>query len=559
MREEHLLRTIELENFILFEKAAFDFSPGLNAVSGETGAGKSLVARALALALGGRGGHDVIRAGQEEARIAVEFSLPSGKDGETVRRAERVIRRDGGGKILLDGKPATAQALRTALAHFVDFAAQNEHVRLADAGYQLELLDAYGRLGEDASRYAEAFRAAETLSRRLKAGREEKELVRLKREKLAADVAELDAAKLDPDADSRLEDDIREMSSASAIVQAASEAVVLLETGDPSALDSLADARRAIGRLAGVSSRLTEAAELLDDALDSAQSALGIIAEVGEGAGADPERLDDLIGRSEKLKALARRFGCGVDGLAALREELRSEVEELTEWDAGEDEIRERLAAALPRAAETGLALGRKRRAAAKRLAKAVNRELAGLGMEQAGFSVEFEPLWSEGMPLEDILAAGPSGLDEAAFFLSPNPGEAAAPVAQAASGGEAARAVLAIKAALSDVHRPEVMFLDEIDAGVGSRLGRELGVKLRELAASRQVVVITHLPQIAAHAHAHLKVAKKVKGGRTTAWVERLDGDARLEEVAKMIHGSAAGQETREQARKMLEEGENA
>lgn len=179
--------------------------------------------------------------------------------------------------------------------------------------------------------------------------------------------------------------------------------------------------------------------------------------------------------------------------------------------------------------------------------------------MEQAGFSVELEPLWSEGMPLEAVLNAGPAGLDDAAFFLSPNPGEAAAPVAEAASGGEAARAVLAIKAALSGVYRPDAMFLDEIDAGVGARLGSELGSKLRELAASRQIIVITHLPQIAAAAETHLKVSKRVRDGRTAAWVESLAGDARVREVAMMIHGSAAGEVTLEQARKMLEEGGHA
>jgi DNA repair protein RecN (Recombination protein N) len=173
--------------------------------------------------------------------------------------------------------------------------------------------------------------------------------------------------------------------------------------------------------------------------------------------------------------------------------------------------------------------------------------------MEQAGFSVDFEPLWAEGMPLEDILNAGASGLDEVNFFLSPNPGEAPSAVAGAVSGGEASRAVLAIKAALSGVYRPDVMFLDEVDAGVGSRLGRELGVKLGGMAATRQVVVITHLPQIAAYAARHLKVSKSVKKNRTAASVAALEGEDRVREIASMIHGSAANEVTLRQAQEML------
>ncbi len=551
-----MLQSIELENFILFEKTAFTFSAGLNAVSGETGAGKSLVARALALALGGRGSHDIIRSGQEYAKITAVFHISDQNSQQAERRVERYIRRDGGNKLLLDGKPASIHAIRQEFGQLVDFAAQNEQVRLAEPGYQLALLDAYGRLGKEAETYASLFKTADTYAKRLKAGREERELVSLRLAKAREEFDSLEALDLDPDRDFRLEDDIREMANASAVVQAASEAIALVESGEPSAVDALGQAKNAIVRFASASARLAEAGDRLETALDAIQESVKILVEAGESAGADPERLDAMISRSEKLKKLARRFGVAVEGLPAERDKLAKEIAELSEWDAGEDEVRAKLDAVLPRLAEAGMSLRGKRQSAAGKLAKAVNRELAGLGMEQAGFNVEFEPLWDQGMPLTDLLAAGPAGLDEINFFLSPNPGEAASSLAHAASGGEASRAILAIKSALSAVYRPDVMFLDEIDAGVGARLGRELGVKLRELAATRQILVITHLPQIAAYAETHLKVAKKVKSGRTTAWVESLSGEDRIEEVAMMIHGSSANATTREQAKEMLAEG---
>lgn len=560
-----MLLRLELENFLLFEKAVFEFSSGLNAISGETGAGKSLIARALGLALGGRGGHDAIRAGCDEARVRAVFRVekrwpePARQwaDAEGMVRVERLVRENGGG-MSINGKPQTAQTVRGALASLVDFAAQNEQARLADPARQLELLDAHGRLDAPAAEYRELHRVVESLAKRLRAGREEKELVRLRLERVRGDLRELERVGFDPETDVDLEREIREMSHAAAIVQAAAEAAARIEGGEPSCQESLSHAWRTVERLAAVSPRLAEAGRDLQTAVELVGLALAKLGAMSEDMDADPERLDGLIGRSEKLKALARKFDCRVEDLGETRRRLAREAEELAGWGDNEDDTRKRLAALLPQLAETGKALGAKRREAAAKLARAVNRELAGLGMEQAGFEVSFEPVWREGMPLEEILAAGAAGLDEVGFFLSPNPGEAASAVADGASGGEASRAMLAIKAALSEVYRPDVMFLDEVDAGVGARLGRELGVKLAEMGKTRQVVVITHLPQIAAYAGTHLKVAKKVTRGRTIARVENLRGEERLREIASMIHGNSAGEATLRQAGEMLAEGGN-
>lgn len=565
-----MLVSLALENFLLFEHASFAFAPGLNAVSGETGAGKSLLARALGLALGGRGGQDVVRSGCREAVVSALFHPEAftktdhaaladwlDKDGNILVR--RVVGSSSG--LTANGKPVTGQAVRQLLAPLVDFAAQNEHMRLADPAYQLELLDAYGKLGGAAERYRRAFAAADSLNRRLLAGRQERELVRLRLERAKEEEADLARAGYDPKEDAGLEDRIAEMSNAAGIVKAAAEAAARLEEGgdgESTALESLAAAWRTLEKMAAVSPRIAEAAADLEAAMTRAESAMSRLAAMAQETDADPERLDAMIGRSEKLKTLAKKFSCPVESLPGVMEKLRTEIEELSGWDVGEEETRARLADALPAVAEAGLLLGGKRREAAKRLAKAVNRELAGLGMEQAGFLADFDPLWSEGMDLQEILKAGAAGLDDVNFFLSPNPGEAPSAVAGAVSGGEASRAVLALKAALSDVYRPDVMFLDEVDAGVGARLGRELGVKLGEMAATRQIIVITHLPQIAACAQRHLKVAKQVKKGRTTAAAAILEGDDRVREVASMIHGNSAGEVTLRQAREMLEEGGN-
>ncbi len=563
-----MLVSLTLENFLLFEKTVFSFAPGLNAVSGETGAGKSLLARALGLALGGRGGHDVIRSGCEEAGIVAQFKLGGNApeaarsladpNGEILLRRLIKKSRDGGG-LSVNGKAATSQSVRNALAGLVDFAAQNEHTRIGETGYQLELLDAFGRLGPLAEKYRSAHQTADGLARRLKAGRQERELVRLRLERARKDLKDLEQAGYDPKADADLEERIREMSNAAGIVQAAAEAAARLEgDGENGAIGSLAGAWRGLEKMAALSPRLAEAEADLEAALERAEEGLGKLTALTQDVEASPERLDRMIGRSEKLKSLAKRLECEVKNLPAARERIVREIEELSGWDADEGEIQKRLAMALPAVVETGLKLGAARREAAGRLEKAVNRELAELGMEQAGFLVDFEPIWCSGDELPRILEAGSAGLDEVGFFLTPNPGEAPSAVSGGVSGGEASRAVLALKSALSTVYRPDVMFLDEVDAGVGARLGRELGMKLRGLAESRQVIVITHLPQIAAYAGRHLKVAKDVRGGRTTARVESLEGGERAKEVASMIHGRGAGEVTLRQAEEMLREGGN-
>ncbi|MDR1535967.1 MAG: AAA family ATPase [Planctomycetota bacterium] len=558
-----MLSSLELENFLLFEKTEFIFSPGLTVVSGETGAGKSLLAKALGLALGGRGGHDAIRRGAEEARIRAVFR--AGPDWPAVAselvgpRREAVVERTlrlEGGTISVNGGIKTAQSVRLALAPLVDFAAQNEQARLADPRRQLELLDAFGGLNAGRAAYAEAFQAAESLSRRLRAGREERKSARLRRELVERELGEIEGIGFDPASDSGLEERIRELAEASGVAESAAEAISFLEGGDAPALDALSRAWRAVGRRAEFSPRLAEAGRGLASALEFAEAARHGLAALAEELAAESVRLDDLIARSEKLKALARRLGCRVDELPTARERLLREVAELSVWELDEADLGKKLADLLPAVIRAGLELGRKRRETAKRLAKVVAAELRDLGMPEAGFEVVFEPLWEKGMPPERVLEAGPAGLDEATFVLAPNPGEPAAAIPGGASGGEISRALLALKAALGEVDRPDLMFLDEVDAGIGARLGREIAIKLQELARTRQVVAITHLPQIAAHADVHLRVVKRVRAGRTTAWAERLTAEGRVREVASMIHGGSAGEAARRQALEMLAEG---
>lgn len=560
-----MLVELRLENFVLFEKAVFTFGAGLTAISGETGAGKSLIARALALALGDRGGQDAIRADCPAAEIAAAFMIREAGLAEALAesgvpanrgdslRFERSLKRSSPGRLTVNGTAIAAHAVRGALPVLVDFSAQNEQVRLAEPEYQRELLDRFG--GLDAGEYFPLRRRAEELHRRLDASEAERTRQLARRERVREDLERLRVFGYSPAADAAIEDRIRETAHAAEVSQAALEALDSLSDGETPAAGTVASVRKRLERLSDRSSAVREAVALLAEVEERLSSVLDALRQAAAVQDSDPEELDRLINRAEDLKSLARRMGCRPEELPDLEKRLREEEAKLAAWGEGEDEARDELKKLLPRLAKAGLDLSRRRREAALRLSKAVNRELAGLGMNKNGFMVDFDPLWSEGDDLEKLLNAGTNGLEEVVFLIAPNPGEPASPLSKTASGGEAARALLALKAALADAHRPPLLFLDEVDAGVGGRLGAALGEKLKALSKGRQVVVITHLPQIAAYADRHLRVAKRVVKGRTVAVVEELDRAGRVEEMAQMIHGASAGDITRRQAEEMLEQ----
>lgn len=559
-----MLDELYLEQFVLFEQAAIPLGPGLNVISGETGAGKSLVAQALGQALGGRAENDLIRADASEARVAAVFRLPSDHaawtgldlppDGEGRLVLERVLRREGGGRLSAGGRPVSGTTLRPVAAGLVDFAAQNESVRLADPAYQREMLDRFGGLDAAVSRYAEAYARASGLRQRLRAGDAERERVRRRAEALGEELARIAAVDFDEKTDPVLEERIRALSRTAEVTALAADAVARLYEEDGAVASTLARIRRETDRMASLMPSLGRAAEALAEACAHVDGAVGYFRDAADELDAGVDDLDALIERAERLKALARRLGVEVAEIPARRAALEGELTECLGWDQDADQLRAALAECEPAVVELGLALRRAREKAASRLNRAVNRELADLGMNQAGFDARVTPRWRESDGVSTLWdGAGPEGLDEVEFLLAPNPGEASSPLSRTASGGEMSRALLALKTALGGVLRAPTLFLDEIDAGVGGRLGEVLGRKLWMLSRDRQVVCITHLPQVAAWADAHVRIGKATRRKRTVSTVERLDAESRLEEIAQMIHGAAATGTTRCQAGEML------
>ncbi|MBN2712932.1 MAG: DNA repair protein RecN [Planctomycetes bacterium] len=562
-----MLQELYLENYVLFEKASLDFSSGLNAISGETGAGKSLIAGAISLALGERAKADVIRSGADSAVVSAVFHL----DGKTTKSFinetglepddngnllfERTIRREGGSKLSINGRPASAASARSAAEHILDIAAQNEHTRITEPAYQQELLDKFGKLEKDVAEYGEAFAKAASLLRRLEAGDSEKERVRRRIEQINDDLELIAQAGYDSESDPYLEDRIRTLSHSEAISAICQKGVDSLYEGEDSIQDALSSLIRETESMTDNCPALKEALECLNEAAAGIDEAVRSYRETESSIDCSPGELESTIERAEMLKKIARRLGCDIAELPEKQDNLSRELDELSGWETDTDEVKEQLNKLLKNVRELGLSLRAKREKVGKKLAKSVAAELNDLEMEQAGFYVELRPLWAEGKDKIGILkSANAGGLDEVEFMLTPNPGEAPSSLSASASGGEASRAMLAVKSALSATHFPPVLFFDEIDAGIGGRLGDTIGAKLSDLAKDRQVIAITHLPQLAAHAKTHLKVSKKVDGKRTTATIESIDGEARVEEIAQMIRGKASTATTMAQAREMLD-----
>ncbi len=561
-----MLTEIHLENFVLFDKAALPFGPGLNVISGETGAGKSLLAAALGQALGRRARTDAVRAEEPEAVVTVAFHLPLDRAARLLADTDvapddegnlvftRKIRRQGSSRLSINGRPVSAQTGRLLGGRLVDIAAQDEHSRLLEPSYQRDLLDAYGGLADAVERFGALFREASSLERRLAASESERARARERLEQIRGHLDRLQEVEPDPGRDATLEDRIRVLSHAEAIQALTDKALALLYDDEGAVQDAVAGLLKEAETFSRDSTELERACTGLRDILALLEESVRAFRDVRDTLDVGPEELEVAIERSEALKRLARRLDCTIEELPDVEARLRQEEADLSGWDGRTDSVTEKLAGLRQRMAETGAALGAERAATGDRLAGAVDCELAALGMDHASFRVSIVPRWQAGDSPDALVPhASSTGLDDVHFLLSPNPGEPEAPLADAASGGETSRAMLALKAALAAAHAPPVLFFDEVDAGVGGRLGEVVGRKLEALSRDHQVIVITHLAQVAARADRHLKVTKTVRGGRTLAGVETLDGAPRVEELAQMIHGKASTATTRKQAREML------
>ena len=579
-----MLCELSLQDLALFDRAALEFGPGLNAVTGETGAGKSLLVDALELLIGSRAKAAMVRKGADKARVEGRFLMPIQGYGELVSmwlgehlpealedrddRDEleliltRTIGRDGRSRAHVNHRPVTQKLLRGLASQLVEIHGQNDHQRLFEPTEQLRLVDLFGGLFDTLSGYRERRAKWLKLTERL-AALESQESERLQR----IDLIRFQATELGEANPSAVE--AESLKSERAVLRHASELGSELGTllhelteSDDAALDTVGRAQRALTDWAGRVGGLEEPASQLREAgllLDEATRGLSVFLD---GVDSDPARLEAAEQRLGLIERLERKYGTDVAGLEARREALEAELEEIEGGGTTREELAHEIAKARKGMAESAKRLSGARAKLAKKLKKEVESGLKDLGLERAEFSMVLVPHVTDAPSSastlsqdieEDRLRFQASGTEGVELMLSANPGEDAQPLRAVASGGEAARILLALRGALAVRRSTPTLVFDEVDAGVGGRLGPKVAKHLEVLGHHHQVLCVTHLPAIAARATRHLQVKKEVEEGRTRTKLTLLNGKPRVAEIADMIAGGAAEPTALAEAERLL------
>lgn len=546
-----MLRRLRLSQFALIDQAEIQFGPGLNVLTGETGAGKSILVEGLALLLGARASTDVIRQGAEQATIEGVFEV----EGEE-RLVRRDLFRDRSNRCSLDGELATAKMLQAEGERRVELHGQHEDVLLLRRSVQRDLLDAWSAAEPLAARVAAAAGALAALEREREAlGRaagERSERI----DWLRSQVDEIEAAALEPGEELRLEEESRRLSNAAEIGRLAGEAHERLAGADDAAGPVLAGIQRLLERLAELDPAAAPWAARLAEARYEIEDLARELPGYADSVDHDPARLAGLEERRDLLFRLRRKHAAAsVEDLIERGRAMAGELaglEGASRRGASLDAEREALRAEVAAAAG---ALADAREAGADRLAEAVGERLRELGMGDGGFRVELErradPAGVEWAG--ERWAWSGSGLEEVDFRIAPNPGEGLRPLRQIASGGELSRVLLALKTALAAADRTPTLVFDEIDAGIGGVVAHQVAGQLAAVARHHQVIVVTHLAQIAAAADLHLVVEKTTRGERSVTTVTEVRGDDRVREVSRLLGGDPERDVSRHHAEALL------
>ena len=563
-----MLRHLKITDLAIIDELEVEFGPGFSVLTGETGAGKSILLGAVQLLLGARAGADWVRRGAEQGSVEAIFDLPPGSavpallrgaglpeaDGELVVR--RVIRRDGKNRAALNGALSPLRQVAEVCAMLVDISGQHEHQRLLRSESHLEILDAFGRLGElcgqvgvqhGALLQIRGEREALDLSERERAEREDF---------LRFQIGEIDGLRLEPDEEEALGRERSRLRHAEKLTHGTRGAVDALYEDAGAAAERLVDADRLIADLVAIDDRLGEFHEAIERARVEVEEAADGLRRYADGIEADPARLEEIESRLSVIQRLGRKHGVGARAILERRDQMAAELDGLARREERLGELAEYETAQAARLAEIAASLTAKRSAAARKLSRRVAAELSKLAMPAASFEARVAAASADDAGCvkvgERYVAA--NGADRVEFLFGPNPGEGKKPLLRIASGGELSRAMLAIKQALAAADPVATYVFDEVDAGIGGAVAEVVGQALVGVSAGHQVLCVTHLPQIASLAARHYRVTKEAVQGRTRSSIEPLVNDAaRVEELARMLGGIEVTQRTLEHAKEML------
>jgi DNA repair protein RecN (Recombination protein N) len=538
-----VLRFLSIRHLAVIDRLELEFESGLNVLTGETGAGKSILVGAVGLLVGGRASADLVRTGEETAAVEAIFESPSGK--------EIIVRREisalGRSRAAIDGALTTSAALREICGGLVDLHGQHEHQVLLDPAAHLDLLDEFAAAGVERDAVAAAFArwlALRSERDRLVSGEREKAS---RAEFLAFQLAEIDRSDPKAGEDEELEVTRRVLGNADRLQRLCAEAYDALYEGDQAVLPALGGVWKRLTDLAALDERFNPYVDARVGVKSQLEDLAFFLRDYSAAIDASPARLQEVEDRLAVIERVKRKHGPALGDVFLKRDQLRRELHDIEHATERAAELDADLRHAGEAYLEAASVLTRKRRSAADTFCRALEKSLADLAMSRTRCEVRFAPAegeaeWSD------------RGVEQAEFYISANPGEDVRPLARIASGGELSRIMLALKTLASTDAPGKTLIFDEVDAGIGGAVADVVGARLQRLAGRFQVLCITHLPQIAAYGGTHYRITKSVRAGRTVTDVARVSGTEREDEVARMIGGAGISATVLASAREMLE-----
>ncbi|OGL43391.1 MAG: DNA repair protein RecN [Candidatus Schekmanbacteria bacterium GWA2_38_11] len=574
-----MLTELSIKNFAIIDNLKISLKPGLNILTGETGAGKSIIIDALNLALGERSSSELIRSGEKAASVESVFEISKNQKikellndiGIKIEAGDdliikREITETGKSQVYINGERFNVSALSKIGEHLVDIHGQHDHQLLLRRENQLEVVDDYGSLlplrDEVSSRFLKLQKIDEEISELKKSYGEKAQ----KQDLLLFQIQEISTANIKPGEDEESKREKEILKNSLLLTQTVHKACEVIYDSDNSVYSLLSSILPELSRISSIDEKLSPFSKKLGEILTEAKELTSDLRSYADGIDSDPKRLEEISERIDFLNRLKKKYNADLEEILKLKD---YKEEELNKLDNSEQEI-QKLEASINKLKseleQLSLDLSQKRKAVAAEIEKKVEKKMKGLKMERARFRINFrEGLKDNGnnpstSPFNKGGPGGfseykftPKGIDDIEFLISPNSGEELKPLSKIASGGELSRIMLAIKSILAEADRVPVLVFDEIDSGIGGEVAKVVGERLKAVSTARQVLCITHLPQIAGFADAHFKVSKNVIDGRTVAKVEELDSSGRVEEIAKMLGGEKITEISRRHAREML------
>jgi len=551
-----MLTELHIQNFAIIDKLDLRFGPGLIILTGETGAGKSIILDAVVMLIGGRADTTLIRAESDAAFVEGVFQL-KGPEKEAVhsilQREElmddpnyvvlmREVRKEGRSVARVNGRTVSVSLLKELGAVLVDIHGQAEHLSLLDSRAHLGLLDRYAEVAQPLSDYRQTYHTLLNLRHELNDLRKAQADADRRVEMLTYQAEEIEAARLKPGEDEELRKERDRLANAESLAQNAQEAIAVLEEGSPetpAATDLVGQAAQALAALAKLDPAQSELASQAEVLLDTMSDVIHNLRNYLEEIEFNPKRLDEVEERLDLIHSLTRKYGGSIPAVIAYGAEARRQLETITGAAERIDELELQEARLLETLARQGGLLSEKRKSAAQAMGSGIESELDDLRMSAAKFDVDFQTKPDlNGAPIHNDtrVSFDQNGFDRVEFLIAPNPGEGLKPLVKIASGGETSRLMLGLKNVLARADEIPSLIFDEIDQGIGGRVGITVGQKLWNLSRLHQVFCVTHLPQLAAFGDEHYQVQKFIQGNRTLTRVERLDGDPRLLELSQML-----------------------